>query len=336
MLNLNPQHRAGVRWDVAVIGGGAAGLSAALVLARSRRAVIVIDAGAPRNAPADGVHGFLTRDGISPAELLSIGRQEVECYGGQIVNGTAQAARHTDAGFEVTLSDGATLVARRLVVTTGLIDELPDIPGVRERWGKNVLHCPYCHGWEVRDRPIGVLASGPQAVHQALLFRQLTDDVIFFSHTGPALTAEQAEQLAARDIRIVPGVVESLVIADDRLAGVRLDDGTVVERQAMVVGPRFVARSGVLAGLGLQPVLHPRGFGEHIPAGPSGQTAVPGFWVAGNVTDLSAQVVTAAAGGAVVAAAVNADLVAEDTQQALLASRGTSSPDSQHLARRAS
>jgi thioredoxin reductase len=165
---------------------------------------------------------------------------------------------------------------------------------------------------------VGILASGPLAVHQALLFRQLTHDVVLFLHTTPALGAEQAEQLAARDIRVVEGRVESLEVHADRLTGLRLHDGTVVARQALVVTPRFVARSQVLTSLGLQPTPHPRGIGEFIPTiDASGRTAVPGVWVAGNVTDLAAGVVVAAAGGVTAAAAINADLVAEDTQRAV-------------------
>jgi thioredoxin reductase len=324
------------RFDVAVIGGGAAGLSAALTLARARRAVIVIDAGSPRNAPADGVHGFLTRDGIRPAELLEIGRQEVERYGGLVVHGQAQDARRVADGFEVILDDGRVVTARRLVVTTGLVDELPDVPGLRERFGRDVLHCPYCHGWEVRDRPVGILGTGARAVHQALLFRQWTPDVVLFTHTAPPLTDEQSEQLAARGIRVVPGIVDSLVVTDDRLAGVRLRDGTVVARQALTVMPRFVARTQMLSSLGLHPSAHPLGIGEHIAADATGLTEVPGVWVAGNVTDVMAQVVAAAAGGVAVGAAVNADLIAEDTQRAVAAYRDSRSATPDYVSARAS
>ena len=161
-------------YDVVVVGGGAAGLSGALALARARRSVLVIDAGAPRNAPAGHVHNYLGREGTPPAELLAIGRAEVAGYGGEIVDRHRHVRRQAPgtARFRVTLADGATVRARRLLVTTGLVDELPDVPGLAERWGRDVLHCPYCHGWEVRDQAIGVLATGPLAVHQALLWRQ--------------------------------------------------------------------------------------------------------------------------------------------------------------------
>jgi thioredoxin reductase len=202
-------------------------------------------------------------------------------------------------------------------VTTGLTDELPDIPGLRARWGRDVIHCPYCHGWESRDRAIAVLASGPLSVHQVLLFRQLSDDVTFFTHTAPPLPAPDAERLAARGIRVVDGEVTSLKIDGDRLAGVGLSDGTVVGREVLVVSPRMVARAGFLAALGLHAVEHPSGAGQHIPCGLGGRTDVAGAWVAGNVTDLTAQVGSAAAAGAFAGAHINADLVTEETDQAV-------------------
>ena len=306
-------------YDVVVVGGGAAGLSGALMLARSRRSVVVIDAGAPRNAPAEGVHGLLARDGMPPAELLDRGRAEVRGYGGQVVAGQVTTAKHDGDGFAVTLADGRVVHARRLLVATGLADELPGVPGLRDRWGRDVVHCPYCHGWEVRDRAIGVLASGQLTVHLALLFRQLSPDVMVFSHTMTPPGGEDARLLAARGIRVVPGEVASLEITGDRLTGVRLTDGTVVARQVLAVASRMVARAGFLAELGLQPTVHPRGVGEYIPADPMGLTAVPGVWVAGNVTDLSAQVGGAAAAGALAGAAINLDLVTEEAREAAAA-----------------
>lgn len=305
-------------YDVVVIGGGAAGLSGALMLARARRSVVVIDAGAPRNAPASGVHGLLARDGIPPAELVARGRAEVRGYGGQVVSGEVGAVTREETDrFQVALADGRTVRARRLLLATGLADELPDIPGLRSRWGQDVLHCPYCHGWEIRDQAIGVLGNGPLSVHQALLFRQWSDDVTFFPHTLPSPSGEEAEQLAARGIRVVDGEVASLEIVEDRLVGVRLSDGGVVKREALAVAPRMVAHTGFLAGLGLRPVEHPSGGGEHIPSDATGRTEAPGVWVAGNVTDLAAQVGSAAAAGATAAAHINADLIAEETRQAV-------------------
>src|SRR3954469_9324678 len=175
------------KYDVVVVGGGAAGLSGALTLGRARRSVLVVDAGEPRNSPASGVHGFLTRDGTSAAALLRAGWAEVRRYGVRVLDGRVDSAFPVDrGGFAVGLEDGRRVGARRLLVTTGLVDELPDVPGLRERWGRDVLHCPYCHGWEVRDRAVGVLACGPMAVHQVLLFRQLSADVPLFVHDQPA------------------------------------------------------------------------------------------------------------------------------------------------------
>lgn len=302
-------------YDVVVVGGGAAGLSGAVTLGRSRRSVLVIDAGEPRNAPAAGVHNFLSRDGTPPQTLLELGRAEVAAYGGHILQGSVRSASREAAGFRLTLDDGSEVFARRLLVATGLVDELPDIPGVRERWGHDVLHCPYCHGWEVRDQAVGILGSGPMAVHQTLLFRQLTSDVVLFQHTAPPLTDEQAEQLAALDVRVIDGRVAALEIEDDHVTGVRMADGTFVARQAIVVGPRFVARSRVLTALGLSTSEHPAG--EFVAADATGRTDVPGVWVAGNVTDLSATVITASSQGVVAAATINADLVAEDARRAV-------------------
>jgi thioredoxin reductase len=306
-------------YDVVVIGGGAAGLNGALQLARSRRSVLVVDAGQPRNRPAAAVHGLLGHDGVPPARLLARGRDEVRGYGGEVVAGEVTAVGgDLAAGFTVTLGDGRVVLARRLLVTSGLVDNLPDIPGLGERWGRDVVHCPYCHGWEVRDQPIGVLASGPTSVHQALLFRQLSDDVVYFRR-GTALDGAAASRLAARGIRVVEGEVTAVVIADDRVAGVRLADGTVVARRALAVAARMTARAGFLADLGLKASEHPSGMGAHVPADPAGRTEVPGVWAAGNVTDLGAQVGAAAAAGALAGAAINAELVEEETLRAVAA-----------------
>ena len=190
-------------YDVAIVGGGAAGLSAALVLARARRRVIVVDAGNPRNAPAAHMHNFLSRDGMPPAELLVAGRAEVLSYGGEIVPARVTEVKAAPSGFGVNLDDGCSVAARRLLIATGLTDELPQVLGVRERWGRDVLHCPYCHGYEVRDQPLGVLGVGPRSVHQALLVRQLSPDVVFFRHTLADLSAEDRERLAAREVRVI-------------------------------------------------------------------------------------------------------------------------------------
>jgi len=312
-------------YDVVVVGGGSAGLSGALALGRARRRVLVVDAGDPRNAPAAGVHNYLTSEGMPPAALLATGRAEVEAYGVEVRSGRVTSATALDVGpgqlaFSVGLADGTSVTARRLLVTTGLTDVLPDLPGLAARWGRDVVHCPYCHGYEVRDEPIGVLATGPMAVHVALLFRQWSPDVVLFQHTAPALTEEQAEQLAARGIAVVDEPVAGLAVVDDRLAGVRLVSGTVVPRRVLAVSPGFAARSEVLAGLGVGTEEFRMGehvLGTFVPADLMGATAVPGVWVAGNVTEPMAQVVAAAGAGLKAAAALNGDLVTEDTALAV-------------------
>ncbi|RDG37488.1 NAD(P)/FAD-dependent oxidoreductase [Streptomyces corynorhini] len=316
------------RYDVVVIGGGAAGLGGALTLARARRSVLVVDEGRPRNAPASGIHGYLGLDGTPPAELLAAGRREVTGYGGEIVTGTvATAQRLADgAGFRVVTADGSSVTAARLLVTTGLTDELPQVPGLAARWGREVLHCPYCHGWEVRDEPIGILSSGPFGVDQALMWRQWSKDVTLFLHTGPEPSDEEYERLAAREIAVVDGEVTGVEVTGDRLAGIRLADGRTLPCRAVVVAPRFTARAAFLAGLGLDVTERERSghvFATHIAAGPAGATGVPGVWVAGNVTDPTAQVNAAAVGGNLAGAAINADLTAEETDLAVAERRAS-------------
>ncbi len=311
-------------YDVVVVGGGAAGLSGALALVRARRSVLVVDAGQPRNAPAGHVHNYLAAEGTPPAELLATGRDEVTRYGGDIVAGRVEAAAGQGDGFLVTLDGGRSVRARRLLVTTGLVDELPDVPGVAERWGRDVLHCPYCHGWEVRDRRVGILATGPLAAQQANLWRQWSPHVMLLVHDTPAPGVEEAERLAARGITVVDGPVAALEVAGDTLTGVRLASGEVVALDAVVVAPRSTARAGVVVSLGLSPVdveVDGHVVGNRIPADATGATAVPGVWVAGNVADVRAQVIVAAAAGLAAGAAINADLVAEETRDAVDAHR---------------
>ena len=216
-----------------MVGGGAAGLSAALVLLRARRTVVLVDAGAPRNAPAERMHGFLSRDGIAPGDLLEVGRSEVSSYGGRLIHDTVVSI---EPGFRVRLANGPELTARRIIVATGLRDELPDIPGVQERWGRDLLHCPYCHGYEVRDQPLGVLGGTPDAVQHALLIRQWSPDVTLFPHTT-TLTTDEREKLTAHGIRIADGTVARLVVDKDHLQGVELVDGTMIPRTRGVRSP---------------------------------------------------------------------------------------------------
>lgn len=300
--------------DAVVVGGGAAGLSAGIVLARSRRDVVVIDAGQPRNAPAAGVHALLGHDGIPPCELLARGRAELAAYGGTVVDGRVERAHRDGANFVVSLAGGRALRARRLVIATGLSDELPPIPGLRERWGRDVVHCPYCHGWEVRDRAIGVLATGLMSVHHALLFRQLSADIVFFAQDERIEPADR-ERLEALGIKVLDGAVSAIDIREDALTGVRMADGRVVPRDVVAAASRMVANVEAVADLGLEIAASP--MGTAVVADPMGRTPVPGVWVAGNVGNLSAQVGAAAAEGTLAGAQVNADLIAEDADSAV-------------------
>lgn len=303
------------KYTVVVVGGGAAGLSAALVLGRARHRTLVVDAGEPRNAPAAHMQGYLTRDGMPPAEFLAIGREEVARYGVELVQDrVVDVERGED--FAVVLAGGRTVRARRLVVATGLKDELPAVPGVAERFGRDVLHCPFCHGWEVRDQPFGVLATSPASVHQALMVSQWSKDVRLFLHTvaEAELSDEDLRRLAAARVDVVPGEVAELVVEDDRLTGVRLADGTTHARPVLFTAPRPVPQTGLLERLGAE--LHETPFGAYPVVDATGLTTVPGVWAAGNAIGFAEQVVHAASGGYRAASAIVGDLLMTDLDAA--------------------
>jgi thioredoxin reductase (NADPH) len=302
-------------YDVVVVGGGVAGLSAALVLGRSRRRVVVVDAGEPRNAPAAHLHGFLSRDGMDPAELLAKGRREVVGYGGELLAGRAVGIdRLEGARFAVRLAEGGQLRARAVVVATGLRDELPDIPGLRPRWGQDVHVCPYCHGYEVRDSALGVIGGEDRAfsLRQALLIPQWSDDVAFFPHRID-LEAHEREMLVARGVRIIDGEVTRIVSDETGLRGVELAQGPMVSRTALFVGPRFVPSDELLTGLGCD-VDDER----WVATDRTGRTSIDGVWAPGNVADHTGQLINAAAAGSAAAIALNNHyLVAADVEKAL-------------------
>lgn len=303
-------------YEVVVVGGGAAGLSAALVLGRARRRTLVVDAGEPRNAPAAHMQGYLTRDGVPPAEFLALGREEIARYGVELVRDRAVDVTQDD-DFSVALASGRTVRARRLVVATGLKDELPAVPGVAERFGRDVLHCPYCHGWEVRDRPFGVLATSPLSVHQALMVSQWSGDVTFFLHevAEAELSDDDLRRLAAAGVKVVSGEVAELVVESDRLTGVRLADGTTHDRAVVFVAPRAVPRTGLLRRLGAE--LRETPFGAYPVVDETGLTTVPGVWAAGNAMGFAEQVVNAAAGGYRAGATINGELLMSDLDAAV-------------------
>jgi len=300
------------RYDVAIIGGSAAGLSAALVLARAGRQVIVIDSGSPRNAPAAHMHGFLSRDGMDPADLLAVGRAEVEGYGGLITSGrVTELVPNARNGFWALLEDGSRLQARKALVATGLRDDLPEVPGLAERWARDVLHCPYCHGHEVAGQQLGVVGGAPGAVRYAQIVRQWTHDLVYFTPPD-TLTAAERAGLVARAIGVVEGTIDQLVIDDDQLVGLQMADGCVVPRQALFVPPRFVPNDQLLTAVGCA-----TGDDGWVVVDGTGRTSVPGIWAAGNVTDPRAQVITAAGAGSAAAIAINADLVDDDVRDAV-------------------
>lgn len=290
--------------DVVVLGAGAAGTSGAVALARSLRSVVVVDAGDPRNAVSDHAHNVLGREGVRPLDLLAQGRREAEAYGVRFLADRAVVARREGEEFVLELLGGDTVHARRLLLATGLTDELPDVPGLRRFWGSSVLHCPFCHGYEVRGQRIGVLGTRPQALHQVLMFRQLSPDVTFFAGDLD-VPADTEAQFAALGVTVRHGVVRGVSGTDGDL---RVDlDGTPVPVQALVVTPWFRARADLFAQLGGTLATGP--VGEFVPTTLGGATEVHGVWAAGNVTDLSAMVQAASGAGVLAGAAINGDLV---------------------------
>ena len=312
---MNTQHEDRIR-DVAIVGGGSAGLSAALTLARARRDVTVIDGRRPRNAPAAAAHGLLGQEGVNPLELLERGRAEASSYGAHITSADVVAASGSaDTGFALRLDDDTTVRAASLLIATGVHDELPAIPGLAQRWGRDVVHCPYCHGWEVRGRRIGLLATGPMSAMQALLFHQWSGRMWFFPN-GITFPDDQLTKLRAVGIVLVPGEVGGVDVTDDRLTGALLADGTRVGLDALAVPALARARIDGLDGLGLNVVENASG--TVLAADQAGRTSVAGVWAAGNVVDPGMQVVESAANGARVAMTINTELVFAHADRAVI------------------
>ena len=264
--------------DVAVIGGSAAGLAAALQLARQRRSVIVVDSGEPRNAPAAHMHSYLGHEGLPPSEFAAIGRDEVRSYGGEVIAGRAvDVTRTDDDRFRVGLTGGHSLVARRVLAATGLVDELPDIDGVAEHWGRDVIHCPFCHGFEVRDRRIVQIVTHPMGLHPAGLFRQLSSRFTLVLHDGVDADSAEVDALRAAGVNVVDGTVQRVVTGDDgRVAAIVFADGNRIDADAVVIGPRFRVRTEPFASLGLEPAEHPNGLGDYVETDATGETADTG------------------------------------------------------------
>lgn len=304
-----------IEWDAIIIGGGAAGLSAAMILGRARRRVLVLDAGEPRNRFADQMHGVLGHDGLPPTELLRIGRDEIARYGVTVRSGRVSSVEAGAASVHVGTEDGEQLTGRRLLVTTGLADQLPDVPGLAERWGRDAFACPYCHGYEVRDAVIGVLATGETSLHQAQLLRQWSDRIIFFSHLAGALPDPMRHRLASRGVRIEEAPVAGVLTADDAISGVELADGRRVEVQALVTAGRMVAHDGFLATLDIARADTP--MGTFVTVDAMQRTSNELVYAAGNVTNPAGAVPAAVAEGAKAGSAINWALVEEDFDHAV-------------------
>jgi thioredoxin reductase len=297
-------------FDVLVVGAGPAGLSAALVLGRMRRRVLVLDTDAPAHAVSEEVHGFLSRDGTPPADLRRLGREQLEPYPTvELRPVAARAARRLpDGGFELDLGDGGRVTGRRLLLAHGMRYGLPDVEGVAELWATSVFHCPYCHGWEVRDRPLAVCGCGERAVHQALLLTSLSDDVVLLCSAGPALSDAQVQLLDAAGVQVRGDEVERVEQGE---GGVRiaLRGGPPLARHALFIQPQLSLASDLAASLGAD--LADAG---GVSVDPTGQSSIAGLYAAGDAGTAVQSVAVAAGSGARAAYAINAELALDRGQ----------------------
>ncbi|PWJ50257.1 Thioredoxin reductase [Quadrisphaera granulorum] len=318
------------QYDAVVVGGGAAGLAGAIALARMRRSVLVVDSGQPRNAPADGIHNLLGREGVPPRELVAAGRAELAGYGGSVVEGRVTSLRRSSGDgeplrFVVVLDDGRTTTARRLLLAHSGTDVLPPVPGLRELWGSRVLHCPFCHGWEVRGRSVAVLSTGPVTAHAATLWRSVASRVVVLSHTGPEVEASQRQELEAAGVEFVTGEVASLepVGDDDGGVRVRLASGRTLEVGAVVAASQVRVDTSLTAALGVDvtdvEVMGVVAATGVVVADPTGATSIPGVWAAGNAAAPMAVVPAVTAAGMQAGAAMTMDLAREDLAAAAAA-----------------
>jgi thioredoxin reductase len=292
-------------FDVVIAGGSWAGLSAAMQLARARRRVLIVDAGQPRNRFAHASHGFLGQDGRTPAEILETARAQVLAYPAAGFRQDEVAGVTPRGGaFDVKLASGTAVSARRLVLATGVVDELPDLPGLRERWGRTVLHCPYCHGYEVSDGRLGILAIGEASMHQALLLPDWSSDITLFTNGAFEPTADQRHALTARGVRVDARRILEIIGEGEALTGVRVQDGNgapVIPLDALFTGSRTRMASLLAAELGCEFDDGP--FGPVVRTDAWKETTVSGVYAAGdmaraphNATWASADGVTAGIG----------------------------------------
>lgn len=307
------------QWDVMIVGGGSAGLSAALTLTRARRRVLVVDAAQPRNRFTGHLHALLGHDGRSPLELLALGRAEVEQYGGVIVQAQVAALRQEEAGWSATLDDGRIESARAVIVATGMRDDLPAVEGLAELWGRGVAVCPYCDAWEVGDGVIGILATSPGSLFQAQLLRQWSPHVIYFENGTGMPEGEDAEALAARGIEIVSGPVASAHRGEDGRIRLGLAEAGAHDVDAVFTAPRPGPLDDVLTAIG---AVRTEGMaGPVVEVDAVGRTSLPGVWAVGNVVDPSLNLAMSIGQAARVAGTLNHELITEDVARAVAEAR---------------
>ncbi|WP_437675659.1 NAD(P)/FAD-dependent oxidoreductase [Sorangium sp. So ce131] len=297
-----------LRYDVIIVGAGTAGLSAALILGRCRRRVLVCNSGRYRNDAAQIMHGFLSRDGIPPAELRRIGREQLAPYDVEIRDVTVVDVRAAARHFEVTLEGGERLACRKLLLATGLVDRLPEISGLPEMYGKSVHHCPYCDGWEARDRPIGVYGQGCTGVALALTMKTWSKDVVLFSDGPASLPEADAARLARHEIAVREERIARLEGKDGMLERVVFTDGSAVERSVLFVKTKQEQGSDLARKLRCK-VTDERGVE---PAYKHEETTVDGVFVAGDASKDVLLAIMAAAEGADAAFGINCALQEED------------------------
>jgi len=295
-------------YDAIVIGGGPAGLSAALILGRCRRRILVCDAGQPRNAPSAAMHGFLTRDGIAPLEFLRLAREELAQYGVEVLVRPVVEAAATPGGFEVVLSDGRRVTCRKLLLATGVVDRLPDVEGAKEMYGRSLFHCPYCDGWESRDLPLAVYGSDHATVGLALGLKTWSGDVVLCTGGG-RLAAREADRLSRNGVSIRREKVLRFEGNDGRLERVVFAGGEPLERRVLFFHSGAHQRSSLADRLGCE--FDRRGA---VRTNRFEGTRVPGLYVAGDASDDVQLVVVAAAEGAKAGFAINAALQKEDLE----------------------
>jgi thioredoxin reductase len=300
-------------WDCIVVGGGAAGLSAALVLGRARKRTLLVDAGEQSNLPAHGIGGLLGYDGVAPAELYARGRLELAAYPSvDVRDARVSSAAPIEEGFRLTLADGAVELSRRLILATGMEYRLPELRGAAHRWGRSVFHCPFCHGWEVRDRPLCVLDGDPTTgPHRALLLASWSSDVTLLTN-GPARVAgEDRSRLLGAGIEVDERPVVELRGPGDELTSVVFADGSERPCGGLLVAAVLHQRSGIAAQLGLATAPPSPIAADALAVSAIGETSVPGVMVAGDAGVGMPSVANAIAGGSNAAAAVVRSLLFE-------------------------